>query len=217
VTATTSADVIFADGFESGSLSAWSSAAMDGGDLSVNTSAALTGSQGLRAVINNTTSIYVTDDTPNAEARYRVRFYFDPNSITMSNGNAHYIFDGYAGTSTDVLRIEFRRSSGLYQLQAALRNDKSTWSSSNWITINDAPHFIELDWRASTAAGANNGGLTFWIDGIQQANLTGVDNDTRRIDRVRLGAVSGLDAGTLGTYYFDAFESRRQTYIGPAP
>jgi hypothetical protein len=216
-TSTTSADVIFADGFESGSLSAWSSAAMDGGDLSVNTSAALTGSQGLRAVINNTTSIYVTDDTPNAEARYRVRFYFDPNSITMSNGNAHYIFDGYAGTSTDVLRIEFRRSSGLYQLQAALRNDKSTWSSSNWITINDAPHFIELDWRASTAAGANNGGLTFWIDGIQQANLTGVDNDTRRIDRVRLGAVSGLDAGTLGTYYFDAFESRRQTYIGPAP
>jgi hypothetical protein len=74
-----------------------------------------------------------------------------------------------------------------------------------------------LDWRASTAAGANNGGLTFWIDGVQQANLTGVDNDTRRIDRVRLGAVSGLDSGTLGTDYFDVFESRRQTYIGPAP
>ena len=24
-----------------------------------------------------------------------------------------------------------------------------------------------------------------------------------------------IDAGTRGTYYFDAFESRRQTYIGP--
>jgi hypothetical protein len=24
-----------------------------------------------------------------------------------------------------------------------------------------------------------------------------------------------VDAGTLGTYYFDAFESRRQNYIGP--
>jgi hypothetical protein len=32
---------------------------------------------------------------------------------------------------------------------------------------------------------------------------------------VQLGAVSGIDAGTLGTYYMDAFESRRQTYIGP--
>ena len=64
--------------------------------------------------------------------------------------------------------------------------------------------------------GANNGGLTFWIDGVQKANLTGNDNDTRRIDRVRLGATSGLDTGTRGTYYFDAFESRRQQYIGPA-
>ncbi len=41
------------------------------------------------------------------------------------------------------------------------------------------------------------------------------DNDTRRIDRVRLGAVAGIDTGTRGTYYFDAFESRRQTAIGP--
>ena len=42
-----------------------------------------------------------------------------------------------------------------------------------------------------------------------------VDNDTRRIDGVQLGAVSGIDKGTRGTYYFDAFESQRQTYIGP--
>jgi len=30
-----------------------------------------------------------------------------------------------------------------------------------------------------------------------------------------LGALAGMDAGTSGTYYFDAFESRRQNYIGP--
>ena len=74
---------------------------------------------------------------------------------------------------------------------------------------------LELDWRAATTAGANNGGLTLWIDGVQQADLTGVDNDTRRIDQVRLGAASGVDTGTRGTYFFDAFESRRLTYIGP--
>jgi hypothetical protein len=98
-----------------------------------------------------------------------------------------------------------------------VRNDKSGWSNSTWLTISDAPHSIELDWRAATAAGANNGGLTLWIEGVQQASLTGIDNDTRRIDRVRLGPVSGLDSGTRGTYYLDAFESRKQTYIGPAP
>ena len=72
-----------------------------------------------------------------------------------------------------------------------------------------------MDWRAKTAS-ANNGGLTLWIDGTQQFDLTGVDNDTRRIDRVRLGAVSGIDSRTSGTFFLDAFESRRLTYIGPA-
>jgi len=185
------------------------------GDLSVSTTAALAGAYGLQAVINDKNSIYVTDWKPFAEARYRARFYFDPNSVSMTSGNAHYIFYGLTGSSTVIERVEFRFSSGSYQIRAALVNDGATWTSSNWFTITDAPHPIELDWRAATAAGANNGGLTLWIDGVQKANLTGVDNDTRRIDSVRLGAVAGLDSGTRGTYYFDAFESRRQTYIGP--
>jgi len=166
-------------------------------------------------VIDDNNAIYVTDASPEAEARYRALFYFDPNSITMSSGDAHYIFYGNSGSSTPVLRIEFRNSKGSRQLRAALRNDGSGWSNSSWFTISDAPHFIEIDWLAATFSGANNGSLTFWIDGAQRANLTGVDNDTRRIDLIQLGAVSGIDSATRGTYYFDAFESRRQTYIGP--
>ncbi len=208
-------DLIFANGFESGTLSAWTSSATDLGDLNASSSAALIGSYGLRAIIDDNNSIYVTDDSPNVETRYRARFYFDTNSITMTSGDTHYIFYGYFGSSTQVLRVQLRYSSGAYQLRAALRNDSSSWTSSSWFTITDASHFIEMDWRASTASGANNGGLTLWIDGAQLANLTGVDNDTRRIDRARLGAVSGIDSTTRGTYYFDAFESRRQMYIGP--
>lgn len=49
----------------------------------------------------------------------------------------------------------------------------------------------------------------------QSGSLVNLDNDIERIDTVRLGAVTGLDAGTLGTYYIDGFDSRRQTYIGP--
>jgi hypothetical protein len=207
--------LIFADGFESGNLAAWTSNSNDLGDLSVSNSAALVGTRGLQAVIDDINSIYVTDDTPNAEPRYRARFYFDPNSISMLSGDTHYIFRGYSGTSTVALRVQFRFSNSAYQLRAGLVGDGSTWANSSWLTISDASHAIEMDWRAATGAGANNGSLTMWIDGVQQANLTGVDNDTRRIDRARLGAVSGVDTGTMGTYYFDAFESRRQTYIGP--
>jgi len=42
-----------------------------------------------------------------------------------------------------------------------------------------------------------------------------VRNDGLRVDLVRLGAVAGLDSGTLGSMYFDALESRRETHIGP--
>jgi hypothetical protein len=207
-------DVIFADGFESGNLSAWTSSSIDAGDLSISPSAALVGSQGLQALMDDTNAIYVTDDRPNAEPRYRVRFYFDPNSISMANGDAHILLRGYSG-STIVLRVEFGFSAGAYQLRVALLNDGTGWTESSWFPLSDAPHAIELDWWAATASGLNNGGLTLWIDGTQQADLTGIDNDTRRMDRIWLGAAASIDAGTSGTYYFDAFESRRQTYIGP--
>jgi hypothetical protein len=143
----------------------------------------------MQAVLDDNASIYVTDNLPVAEPRYRARFYFDPNSIPMTSGDNHFIFQGYVGTSPAILRIQFRFFNGAYQLQVSILNDGSTWSNSSWIAISDASHLIELDWQAATAAGANNGS-------------------------VRLGAVAGVDNGTRGTYYFDAFESHRQSAIG---
>ena len=213
-------DLIFADGFESGSFSAWSGRPV-GSNLRVTATAALAGSsQGMAALMANNIGMYITDQRPNAEPRYRTRFYFDPNTITMTSGDAHFIFYGYQGTTTVVLRIEFRRLNSSYQLRFAALNDTpttgaATWRTSSYVTISDAPHFLELDWQAATAAGANNGSLTFWIDGIQRTPLTGLDNDTRRIDIARLGPIGGLDTGTRGSYYLDAFESRRRSYIGP--
>ena len=208
-------DLIFADGFESGNFSGWTSNTTDLGDLSVSTAAALMGTQGMQAVVDDANTIYVTDDNPNAETRYRARFYFDPNSIAMVSGDTHYIFKGFAGTSTEVLRLEFRYYAGGYQARVALLSDSNTWLNNIWYNITDAPHAFELDWRAATAAGANNGGIAFWIDGILKLDLTGIDNDTWQVDRARLGALTGIDPGTNGVYYFDAFESRRQNYIGP--
>ena len=208
-------DLIFADGFESGNLGAWTSSVTDGGDLSISPGAALGGNQGLQALIDDDNSVYLIDDSPNSETRYRARFYFDPNSMPMAVGNAHLLFQGFSGSTTQVLQLELRFQATGYELRALLLNDTKGWISTNWIPLSDAPHAIELDWRSSTAAGANNGGLTFWMDGVQQADLTGVDNDTRRIDQARLGPSNGIDSGTRGTYFIDTFESRRSTYIGP--
>jgi hypothetical protein len=214
-TPTLDGDLIFADGFESGSLSAWSSSVTDGGDLSAHFDAAAFGNFGLRAIIDDNDDIYVQDSTPDSEPRYRARFYFALNGIRMSNGNSNILFAGYSGVSTQVLRIEQRFNSGRHQVRAGLRNDGSGWTHSAWFTIDDSLYVFEIDWRASTSGFANNGRLTFWINGTQRAHLSNVDNNTRRIDRVRLGAVEGLDSGTRGVYYLDEFVSRRTSYIGP--
>jgi hypothetical protein len=212
-------DFTFADDFELGNLSAWTASTNDGGDLSVTTITKYAGNYGMQALIDDNNAIFVRDDTPSSEPRYRARFYFNPNSILMASGNAHFIFKGFAGTnssSTELLRVELRSpSSGVYEVRASLVNDSTSWGNTVWVPILNGWNAIELDWRAASGVGANNGGLTLWINGQERGSTSPVDNDTRRIDFVRLGALNGIDTATRGNYYFDAFESRRQTYIGP--
>ena len=133
----------------------------------------------------------------------------------MASGNAHVIFYGYQGNNTQIIRLELQYSAGTYAIRGSSRLDNSVWVYTGWLALSDRSHYIEFDWRAATASGANNGYFTLWLDGVQQASLTGQDSDTRRVDRVRLGAVEGVDSGTRGTEYFDAFDSRRINYIGP--
>lgn len=209
-------DAIFSDGFEGGTLNAWPGTVTDGGDLFVSPSAALVGTKGIAVVIDDNNNLYLNDNTPANEGRYRVRFYFDPNTITMTNNTAHYIFYGANG-SAGVVRVEFGRQNNSYALRAGLINDGTSWSTTSWTNITDSTHSVEFDWAASTASGANNGSLTFWVDGAQVGSLTGIDNDSRRIETALLGAVTEIDTSSRGTYYIDAFESRRQSYIGTDP
>lgn len=203
------ADPIFSDDFESGDLLAWTARKGDFGDLKVVATAALQGAWGMRARIDDNTPIYVTDDTPNGEVSYKAKFLFDPNSIGMKNRDFHTIFlgqdlrTGYVPT----LRVEFRKVFSGYQLRAGTRSDSPTWINTAWFAITDQSHEVEVEWDASQSAGMNNGQLMFFIDSIQKANITGIDNDTFQVDRVRLGAVNNIDTTTRGTTFFDLFES----------
>jgi RHS repeat-associated protein len=207
-------DLIFTDGFESGDVSAWSASATDGGDLSVTGGAALAGSYGLQAVLDDNTAIYVQDDTPSAEARYRARFAFDPNGLGMGQNESHPVLRAYTASGATAADVFLNYRDGGYRLGAAVGKDSGGTQPSGYVSLTDAAHVIELDWRAATAAGANDGNVTVWLDGTQVISLTGIDNDTQRVDRVRLGAIAGIDANTRGTYSFDGFVSRRLSYIG---
>lgn len=202
-------DLIFKDGFESGNFSAWNLSATNSGNLSVSTNAAMVGTYGLQAVFTNTTVMYVQNDSPNAETRYRARFYFDPNSISMASGTYSYLLQGHDTSKLVILFVQLYRSSTGYQLRARAHDSVvGNYVNTPYVTITDALHYVEVDW-------GSDGHLTFWIDGVQQGNFTGLNNSTYRMESVRFGAPYMSSTPLSGSYYLDAFESRRQTYIGP--
>ena len=204
-------DPIFSDEFESGNLSQWSS---NMGSLGVTNVAALVDNYGLQVLIPTTSASYVTDETPNAELTYHARFYFNPNSVSMASGDNFTLFMGIQGNNTQVLQVQLRYTNGAYQLRTATLTDTTGNSLSSYVTISNGIHAVEVEWDASTGVGMNNGSTSLWVDDLLKVSQIGLDNDTRRIDRAELGAVTGIDAGTRGTLYFDAFNSRRFSHIG---
>lgn len=201
-------DLIFADGFEGGNLSVWTASSTNGGNLTVSSNAALAGSYGLQLSFTNTTTMLVRDDSPNVEPHYRARFYFNPNSIAMASGDNITLFQGLDAGGQVVFSIQFNRSSASYQLRArAYDNTLANYVNIPYVNISNGEHTVEVDW-------ANDGHLTFWIDGAQQPNLIGINNSMYTIDRIRLGAPTMSITGTSGSFYIDGFESRRFNYIG---
>jgi hypothetical protein len=109
----------------------------------------------LQAVINDTTTMYVQDNTPASEAHYRARFYFDPNSLTMAANDTHIIFQTLNISSTSVFQVLLWFESGTYKLIAQSRKDDSTWDNTARYAISDTVHYVEVDWQAASAPGAN--------------------------------------------------------------
>jgi hypothetical protein len=70
-------------------------------------------------------------------------------------------------------------------------------------------------WRIKSPS-AHSGASTLYLNDVSKQVLKNMDNDTRAVTSVRLGA-QGVDAGTSGSLYFDDFVARRFTYIGLLP
>jgi hypothetical protein len=210
-------DLIHRDDFESGSLSRWDASTIDP-DLEASPSAALVGSQGLMARVDDTAPLFVQDDSPRSERRYRARFYLDPNGFDPGESQAHRrtrVFIAFAeGPSRRVAAVVLRRLNGLYGLMGRARLDDNAQADSGFVTIADGPHWVEIDLMAATGPDAFDGSFEIWIDGVSAARLTGLDNNAAGVDFARLGALS-VKIGATGTLFFDDFDSRRSSRIGP--
>jgi hypothetical protein len=215
-------DPLFADNFDSGTLTAWSGAATDGGDLRVTTDAGLSPAvaapnYGLQATVNDRNPLYVEDQTPAGELRYRVKFFFNPLTFDPGQAESHFRARMLLGFETDPsLRRQFavvlRRQGANFSLLVRTTRADGTRANTSFVPLAPGTHSIQLDWQRSSAAGLADGSLTLWVDDVIQQTVKGIDTGLHGIDMVRLGPTS-IKAGASGSLYFDRFESRRLAFI----
>jgi hypothetical protein len=186
-------------------------------DLTVESSAAAAGTQfGMQAVVNDLDILLVRDNTPNAEPRYRARFYFNTNNYDIAAGGRQRIFmaqrDSDSARAFTMIYRKVPAPSFLVRVLeegGVLRNLPLGQFAEGW-------HVLEVDWQRETGASTNDGRTQVWVDGTSVANVTDLNNNSfTGIDFARMGIMNPV-TGT-GTLLFDEFESRRQTYIGPLP
>jgi hypothetical protein len=214
-----SPDVIFRDDFESGTLARWSSTMTDGSDLAPSAFAALDFSTvGLQGIVDDTASLFVADEAPEDEAVYRARFWFDPNGFDPGESQQHLrtrIFIAFEEAPTRRLAaVVLRRQAGVYSLMGRARLDDNSQENTGFFPISDGPHAVEIAWRRSSGPAEEDGEFQMWIDGNLVSTRSNLDNSVSSVDFVRLGALS-VKSGASGTMYWDEFESRRGSYIGP--
>jgi cysteine-rich repeat protein len=170
---------LFADGLESADTSRWHVSATGTGDLTVTAEAALDGSFGLQGAVNDTQGLFVQNDSPDDEDRYRARFYFDPNGFDPGEALNKFrtrVFIAFEeGPARRLMAVVLRRQAGQYALMARARRDDNSQANTGFVNITDGPHWVELDWRRSTTD-AGDGSLRFWIDGELRATLTSLQN-----------------------------------------
>ncbi len=212
-------DSMFEDGFESADFSKWSSAATDSGDLVPSVLAAMRSTGvGLQGVVDDTAALYVEDDTPADEDRYRARFYFatngfDPGEAAGAHRTRIFIVFEEAPTRR-LAAIVLRRANGAYAVEGRARLDDDTQADTGFFDITNGVHSVEIEWKRSSGPDANDGTFELWIDGVSRSTLSALDNSRSAVDFVRLGALS-VKTGANGTLYWDEFESRRFSSIGP--
>ena len=183
--------------------------------IDVNASAAMEGSFGLEAIADGTaTNAFVQDDSPANETIYRASFMFDPNSMTMITGGRHIVFSATADSTNGnkaAITLQVKRKSSGFAIRAMSQVTAGTQREKTGdIALTDAPHTVQLEWQVASGSGVADGYLRLTVDGTTFVERTNIRSFTQSIKNAKLGHLaSSVDPATVGSHYFDDFQSFR--------
>jgi hypothetical protein len=205
------ADIIDID-HEGGDLSEYDSTVDVDGDMSAHADAALASTNfGMKLVIDDTNTMYgQITQVDTGTAKIRIRFYIDPNALTMGNWELFDIFNIYTTNDPWFINRLFLRTDdgGNYFIQCEAYSDAGAISTDTE-GISDAPHYVELYIQQAADDASGDGNVEWWIDGVSKGTWANVDNYNifDEMNIIRVGCISGLDAGTSGTLYIDQIKA----------
>lgn len=209
--------VVFNIDNETGNLTQYTNTS---GSVSAINGAALVGSYGLNVVVSATVAWARKTATQAAVARFR--FYVDPNTITMANGDGFVIQNLQQNASPytvfEQIQLKYVSGSG-YQLAIDINNDAG-YLATYTQNITDAPHYVEVNFVRASGSASLDGTFEWWIDGTSKNTRASIDNYNKFADQqwqTSIGAVTGRDAGTSGTIFLDDWVLNNDgSTIGPA-
>ncbi|HET8600580.1 MAG TPA: multicopper oxidase family protein [Segeticoccus sp.] len=211
---------IFADTFDTGTLSAWSARA---GSVSATLEAGIppsAGNYGLAATLaggRQNAAAYVTDNGPVDETSYHAQFAFDPHTLT-SGTNTNTVLTIFEGRTANgqAFAVQYHTKGSTPEVRLFMARSQGGNATGSWVSLGAGSHVLRLDWKQGPATGSAAGQAVLSLDGTAQSTLTGANNTTSlRIQSVRLGITAGMtntNGSTMaGTAWFDSFTSTRYT------
>jgi hypothetical protein len=181
------------------------------GKVSVGSGApAMNGSlYGLDVNIDDTTIDYAAMTGLNvALTQQRGRFWFNPNSLTMANGNNFSIARTYRTVdylSQIDINFSYTTTGGAhYALKFYYRNDAGL-QAGTFVTLPNNPAYLEWWSQKASSNVASDGQFHSWLNGTPVDSITLIDafDNWGNCWGIRLGDVTAPQTGVAGHLYFD--------------
>jgi len=125
--------------------------------------------------------------------------------LTMASGDECLVLALHEGiTGYNVVRVNLEYNGSNYRVRAGCVDDSNVMNYTGYHNIAAADWTeVQIRWYAGHYTGKNNGFLMVYIDGTLKEVVKDLNNHSVGVDKIRLGTIAEVDAGTSGTLYFD--------------
>ncbi|MCK9570426.1 polysaccharide lyase, partial [Candidatus Pacearchaeota archaeon] len=203
--------------FETNDLTQWTAQVVEGTNtFAVSASAALHGGYGGIATFDGTNNDAMSYYAFTARTELYLRGYFQVDA-DFSGGTGNLYLLGMRSTTSNRLFCRAVMSSGNLLINRFYHQNDSGAAYvdiSPAITVSkNEMHYMEFHFKASSAAGANDGVAEFWYDGDLKAQAMAVDSDTITVNRVYAGNFGTIVPTNTSYIYIDDVKMS-DAYIG---